>query len=186
MNALQVFGFLLLILVLGIGLTASAVKKGEQRGVQFSGWVSTAALFIDLRRDTRLMTEQLMSARAWRLIGLQIVTGLIVAFVRHDLEAHRAVWDSFEQFLVSWLIHTVALAFLLAFVGFAILQLHKFFLGVDVKDNWFEVWFYTLMTVLVASVFIFLIAHYGPTEDEEVHSCCSDRIVVSSRFDGAT
>jgi hypothetical protein len=75
----------------------------------------------------------------------------------------------------------VALTFLLAFAGFAILLFHKFFLGENVKDNWFEVWFYTLMTVLIATLCIFLIAHYGPTEDEEAHSCCSDRIVVSLR-----
>jgi hypothetical protein len=108
-----------------------------------------------------------MSAREWRLIGLQIVTGLVVAFARHDLETQRVAWDRFEQFLVSWIIHTVGLVVLVGIVAFVILRFHKYFLGEVPKDNTFQqVWYYILMTVLVASVCIFLAAHYGPIDEE--------------------
>ena len=110
-----------------------------------------------------------MSAREWRLIGLQIVTGLAVAFVRHELETHQVVWHTFEQFLVSWILHTVGLTVLVGIAAFAILQFHKFFLGEGAQDNRFtQVWYYILMTVLVASVCIFLAAHYGPIDEEVV------------------
>jgi hypothetical protein len=110
-----------------------------------------------------------MSARVWRLIGLQIVTGLVVAFVRHELETHQVVWDTFEQFLVSWIIHTVGLTVLGGIAAFAILRFHKFFLGEEPKDNSFQqVWYYILMTALVASLWIFFAAHYGPIDEEVV------------------
>jgi uncharacterized membrane protein YidH (DUF202 family) len=61
----------------------------------------------------------------------------------------------------------VGLTVLVAIAGFAILRFHKFFLGEEPKDNRFEqVWFYILMTVLVASVCIFLVAHYSPVDEE--------------------
>jgi len=111
-----------------------------------------------------------MSSREWRLIGLQIVTGLVVAFVRHELETHQVVWDTFEQFLVSWILHTVGLVVFVGIAAFAILRFHKLFLGEEPKDNGFaQVWYYILMTALVGSVCVFIAAHYGPI-DEEVAS----------------
>jgi len=111
-----------------------------------------------------------MSSREWRLIGLQIVTGLVVAFVRHELETHQVVWDTFEQFLVSWILHTVGLVVFVGIAAFAILRFHKLFLGEESKDNRFaQVWYYILMTALVGSVCVFIAAHYGPI-DEEVAS----------------
>jgi hypothetical protein len=108
-----------------------------------------------------------MSASEWRLIGLQVVTGLVVAFVRHALQTHR-MWDSFGQFLVSWVIHTVAVIVLMAIALVPILWFHKFFLGYEyegTKKKSEELSFYLLMTVLVASVCIFLVAHNVPMDD---------------------
>jgi len=101
-----------------------------------------------------------------RLISLQIFTGLVVTFVRHALDPHRVPWDSFLPFLSSWIIHTVALTVLVAFVWMAIFCSHKFFLGKDFKANEFDVWFYILMTVLVASVCILFVAGYVPSDEE--------------------
>ena len=110
-----------------------------------------------------------MSAVEWRLIGLQVITGLVVAFVRHDLEKHRVVWDSVEQFLVAWFVHTIAIMVLTAIAAVPILRFHKFFLGYEregFKDKIEELSFYILMTALVASICIFFIAHYVPTYDD--------------------
>jgi len=110
-----------------------------------------------------------MSSREWRLIGLQIVTGLVVAFVRHELETHQVVWDTFEQFLASWILHTVGLVVFVGIAAFAILRFHKLFLGEEPKDNRFaQVWYYILMTALVGSVCVFIAAHYGPIDEEVV------------------
>jgi hypothetical protein len=109
-----------------------------------------------------------MSPSGWRLIGLQVLTGLVVAFVSHDLEQHRVVWDSFEQFFISWIIHTVAVVALVGIAAFPILRFHKFFLGYEhegSKNKFRELGFYIAMTVLVASVCIFFVSHYVPTDD---------------------
>jgi hypothetical protein len=107
--------------------------------------------------------------RKWRLLGLQVVTGLVVAFVRHDLQEHQIVWDSFGQFLISWFIHTIALFILMAIVGASILHLQKFFLGHErkgFKGEIEEIGFHIFMTILVASICILFIAHYVPTYDD--------------------
>jgi hypothetical protein len=122
---------------------------------------------IYLVRKTHERRSTAVSVVKWRLIGLQVITGLAVAVVRHDLEDRRVVWDSFVQFLFDWFIHTVALTVLIGIVAIPILRLHKFFLGYEHAGfkEIEELTFYALMTVLVASVCIFLVAHYVPTED---------------------
>ena len=103
-----------------------------------------------------------------RLIGLQVVTGLAVAFVRHDLQNPRVAWDSLANFAASWFIHTIAVMVLMAIAFASILRFHKFFLGYEAKGFKNEVEalsYYVLMTVLVASVCIFLMAHYTPTDE---------------------
>ena len=107
-----------------------------------------------------------MSPTKWKLAGLQIVTGLAVAFVRHDLEEHRLRWESFGQFLVSWIIYAVAVLVLTAFAAFAIIRFHKFFLGYEHKGTgeYEQLKFYVVMTVLVATICIFLVANYGPSD----------------------
>ena len=109
-----------------------------------------------------------MSASEWRLFGLQIATGLAVTFVRHDLEKHRVAWDSLGDFLITWFIHTIALLVLIAITTVPILRFHKFFVGHELstsKGDVETVGFYVLMTVLVASVCIFFVAHYVPIDD---------------------
>jgi hypothetical protein len=109
-----------------------------------------------------------MEAREWKIIGLQILAGLSVAFVRHDLERGRVLWDSFEQFLVSWFVHTAAVVVLMVIAIFLILRFHKFFFGYEhegSKNKYEELGFYILMTVIAASISIFFVAHYGPTDD---------------------
>lgn len=109
-----------------------------------------------------------MSASEWRLIGLQIITALAVTFVRHDLEKHRVAWDSFGDFLIAWFIHTIAVIMLIAIAAVPILRFHKFFVGRELstsKGDVEAVTFYVLMTVLVASVCIFVVAHHVPIDD---------------------
>jgi hypothetical protein len=110
-----------------------------------------------------------MTRVEWRLIGLQVVTGLVVAFVRHDLAKQRVAWDSFEQFAVSWVVHTVAVMVLMGIALFPILRFHKFFLGYEhkgFKDEVEALTFYILMTVLVASLCIFFVAQYMAASDD--------------------
>lgn len=107
--------------------------------------------------------------RKWRVLGLQAVTGLVVAFVRRDLQEHQIAWDSFGQFLISWLIHTIALFILMVIAGASILRFQKFFLGHEskgFKDEIEEIGFHIFMTILVASICILFIAHYVPTPDD--------------------
>jgi hypothetical protein len=108
-----------------------------------------------------------MSIAERRLIGLQIVTGLVVAFVRHGLERHRIPWD-LQQFLISWFIHTVAVIAFTAIAAAPIIGSHKFFLGYEYdasKDKIEQLAFYLSMAVLVASVCILCLASYVPADD---------------------
>ena len=104
--------------------------------------------------------------RESRFPGLLIFTGLVVTFVRHVLDPHRVPWD-FVQFLSEWFVHTVGLIVLSAFAYMAIFSSHKFFLGEDIKESETQrVLFYIVMTVLVASVCILLVAGYVPADED--------------------
>jgi hypothetical protein len=86
------------------------------------------------------------------------VTGLVVAYVRHAINNKQ--WDSVEQALVSWIIHSIALMVFFLATSAVILWSHEFFLGRKYKGNLEEEpQFYILMTVLVAAVSIYLISH---------------------------
>ena len=70
---------------------------------------------------------------------------------------------------MSWILHTVGLTVLVGIAVFAILRFHKFFFGEETQDNSFQqVWYYILMTALVATVCVFIAAHYGPTDEEVI------------------
>src|SRR5947209_3441937 len=100
-----------------------------------------------------------------KLVGLQVATGFVVAFVRHNLETHRLLWNGFEPFLVSWFIHTIAVVLLMAIVLVPILSWQRFFIGQEFKgfkDQSEELQFHITMTVLVAAVCIFFVAHWVP------------------------
>jgi hypothetical protein len=98
---------------------------------------------------------------------LLVVTGLAVAYVRHGLEGNWGKWESIEQFLAGWFVHTMCLALFMAIAATAILRLHEFFLGTKRESDDFEELFYNvLMTVLVGTIFIFIIAHWSPSDGE--------------------
>lgn len=98
---------------------------------------------------------------------LVIGTGLVVAYVRHGIEKHWSPWDSIEQFLTYWFVHTAGLVVLIAFVAMAVIWLHKFFLGYERENYADELTFDILMTVLVTSVCIAFLAHWTPAGEFE-------------------
>jgi hypothetical protein len=84
-----------------------------------------------------------------REIALVIFTGLVTSYVRHGLQHHWKAWSSWEDFFVSWFIHTMGVAVLMGVALAAIIYSHKFFLGYDRKDYGREIAFYIMMTILV-------------------------------------
>jgi hypothetical protein len=98
---------------------------------------------------------------------LLVVTGLAVAYVRHGLEDNWGAWESFEQFFAGWFIHTMGLALFMAIAGAAIWRFQKFFLGRKREsDDFDELSYVVLMTVLVGTIFIFIVAHWSPSDGE--------------------
>jgi hypothetical protein len=98
---------------------------------------------------------------------LLVVTGLAVAYVRHGLEHNWGKWESIEQFFAGWFVHTMGLALFLAVALVAIMRLHEFFLGTKREsDDFEELTYNVLMTVLVGTIFIFIIAHWIPSDEE--------------------
>ena len=68
-----------------------------------------------------------------REIALIVFTGLVVTYVRHGLHYHWKVWDSWEEFFLSWFINTIAVVVLVGASMAAIIYLHRFFL--DTKER---------------------------------------------------
>jgi hypothetical protein len=97
--------------------------------------------------------------------GLWVFTGLVVAYVRHGLQHHWRLWDSIGDFLAAWLIHTFGVGILGAAAAAAIIYSHKFFLGYDKKEYGHELFFYIIMTILVAALGIALVAHWPSSDD---------------------
>ena len=103
-----------------------------------------------------------------RLAALQILAGLAVTVVRHDLQKPHVVWESFGSFCAIWFVHFLAVVLLTVFASAMISGFEKRFLGYQrllTKDRIEELTFEIAMTVLVASVCIFAAAHYVPTDD---------------------
>jgi len=100
-----------------------------------------------------------------REIALVIFTGLVVAFVRHGVQYHWKSWDSYEDFFLSWFVHTLGVILLMGIALAAIIYSHKFFLGYDVKENARWLTFYILMTILVAALGIAFVANAPPSDD---------------------
>lgn len=108
-----------------------------------------------------------MSPVEWRLIGLQVFTGLVVTFVRHDLRQPRVAWDSLVNFLSAWFVHTMAVVLLMVIAAVSIQSTHKFFLGYEreqFKDKFEELSYYIVVTVLIAIVGIWFVARF-PTDE---------------------
>jgi len=97
--------------------------------------------------------------------GLFIFAGLLVSWVRHGLEHHWHAFASWEDFFLSWFIHTIAVAVLGFGVGVAAIGTHKFFVGTKWNENTDEFLFYFLITVVVAALAIAMIALHGPSDD---------------------
>jgi hypothetical protein len=107
-----------------------------------------------------------------KILGLLIITGLAVTYVRHDLQTHHAAWDSFEQFFSWWFTHTMGIMLFIVIAGVAITMSHEFFLGSKFDDSskfddkFQQLFFYILMAVLVASLSFWLLGHHVFASDD--------------------
>ena len=103
------------------------------------------------------------------IVVLQVITGLVVTFVRHDLDKQRVPLDTWFNLLISWVVHTIGIMVLAGLASIAIMRFHKFFVGYEYKaqKDWLEELPYAVvMTILVATIAIFFVAHYVPLEDD--------------------
>lgn len=114
--------------------------------------------------------------RQARGIGLLIVTGLIVSFVRQGIQHHWHGFASWESFLISWFIHTIGVSVFSAFAAAAIMGTHKFFLGDKWEGDVGDVVFYVVMTVLVGAFAIAVVAN-APEVDDDVRLLLSPGVV---------
>jgi len=97
---------------------------------------------------------------------LIIITGLVVAFVRHALAHHWKSWDTWGDFFIAWFIHGFAVMVFTAIAVAAIIYTQQFFLGHD-KMDMEAISFYIVMTVLVGALFIWFIAmNWSPDDDD--------------------
>jgi hypothetical protein len=69
-----------------------------------------------------------------REVLLVIITGLVVAYVRHGLEHHWKSWDTWQDFFATWFVDVFAVAVSIAIAYAAIMATHKFFLGREMPD----------------------------------------------------
>ena len=99
-----------------------------------------------------------------RETALVIFTGLIVAYVRHGLQHHWKAWI-WENFFISWFVHTIGVVLLMGVSLAAIFFSHKFFRGYDCKQDARELMFYIVMTILVAALGIAFVANSPPRDD---------------------
>jgi hypothetical protein len=98
---------------------------------------------------------------------LLVVTGFAVSYTRHGLQYQWHAWESIEAFFVGWFVHTAGLLLFLMVAVIAIAKSYEFFLGVKRKsDDFDELVFMVLMTVLVGAIFIFVVAHWVPSDEE--------------------
>lgn len=101
-----------------------------------------------------------------REIALVIFTGLMVAWVRHGLTHHWHGWDSWGDFLAEWFVHTMGVVLLMGVAFAAIIYSHKFFLGYSKESYGRELTFYIVITILVASIGIVVVAHWPASDDD--------------------
>ena len=72
-----------------------------------------------------------------------------------------------EQFFASWFVHTAGLVVFFAVSVVAIGRFYEFFLGMKRKnDDFDELIYMVLMTVLIGSIFVFFVAHWVPSDDD--------------------
>ena len=92
------------------------------------------------------------------------VTALVVAYVRSYLQYHQYSWQSVGQFLISWLIHYLAILGLVA-ISYAFINTKAdFFLGKKSEQDRIskdEATVYVSIVLLIAAVLIFVVAHWS-------------------------
>ena len=130
------------------------------------GWITLAlllAIYFSFNKRTEPMFNNLsLRARRGILLG---ITSFVVAYVRSFLQYHLYFWGSIEQFLISWLIHYLAILFLIIVSLVFIKMDAHFFLGKDTKSSSItmdEFTVYVSVVLLIAAVAIFLLAHLQP------------------------
>lgn len=101
-----------------------------------------------------------LSARRNLLVAL---TALIVAYVRSFFQYHRYSWESFEQFLISWLVHYFAVLILIGVCYIIISTKASLFLGRERGGKEItieEVAVYVSFFLLVLAILAFFVAHW--------------------------
>jgi hypothetical protein len=95
---------------------------------------------------------------------LIVATGLTVAYVRHGIETQWASWESVEQFVIYWFVHTVGVLLFMLPSILMIETCYEFFLGRrHESSDYSELFYIILMTVLVGAICIFVVAHWMPS-----------------------
>jgi uncharacterized membrane protein YeaQ/YmgE (transglycosylase-associated protein family) len=105
--------------------------------------------------------------RQARGIGLVIVTGLIVSWVRQGLQHHWHAFASWESFLISWFIHAIGVSVFSVFAAAAIMGAHKFFVGDRYENDIETLVFYVVMTVLVGAFAVAIVANAPSAGDND-------------------
>jgi hypothetical protein len=99
---------------------------------------------------------------------LLAITGLVVAYVRNFVQYRHYSWGSIIEFLGWWFIHYMAVGIVMVTSYVVINNTGKFFLKYKDSEEvltWEQAIVYTSLTILVSSIFIFLLAHWGGVSD---------------------
>ena len=105
-----------------------------------------------------------------RQVALIVFTGLVVTFVRHGLEKHWRPFESAEQFLIGWMIHSIAAFLLSAIAAIVIARSNRFFTGHQEVPELEDLVTYALLTILVGAIAILIVANW-PERDEDASLC---------------
>jgi len=93
---------------------------------------------------------------------LLFFTGLFVAYVRLAVQYGQYLWDSFSDFLISWILHYFLVLLVLMFSYACIKLTEKIFLGYKESEEGLSVddaTVYLSMTLIVLALLIFISAH---------------------------
>jgi hypothetical protein len=106
-------------------------------------------------------------SREARGIGLVVITGLIVSWVRQDIQHHWHGFASWESFFISWFIHAIGVSVFSVCAAAAIMGTRKFFVGDENKEDTETLVFYVVMTVLVGAFAIAIVANAPGVDDDD-------------------
>lgn len=104
--------------------------------------------------------------RQAKAIGLVVFTGWVVTWVRQGVEHHWHGFSSWESFFLAWFIHTIGVSIFSVFAAASIVGTHKFFVGVERKEDMETLVFYVVMTVLVGALAIAVVANAPEVGDD--------------------